>query len=474
MTDPSRNEKSLPILTALSGAMLLASLGISIATVALPTLTNAFSAPVSSVQWVVLAYLVTATVATVPAGRLGDILGHRRVLVCGLMLFTGASLICATAESLAVLIAARAIQGVAGAILMALPLSIARSVVARDRIGSAMGLLGTMSAIGTALGPSMGGILITALGWQSAFAVLALSGSVVLGLALWAIPAGPKPETAGGRQMDWPGTVLLAAALGLYALATTGGKAGVPGESGLLFFFAALAFAAFFIAETKTRAPLVPITLLRDRFTGISLAMNLLMGTVMMATLVVGPFFLSFVLNLNSAMTGLVMAVGPVTAALAGIPAGRITDRFGTRRALAAGLAGTTAGLVCLAFLPRVFGVSGYIAALIILTPGFQLFLAANNTAVMAAAADEQRGMLSGLLGLSRNLGLMTGASVMAALFAAAIGPLPAGEAPANTVGDAFTATFLAAAGLAAIAGGLAFFARPARKAMPASGSGPA
>lgn len=98
---------------------------------------------------------------------------------------------------------------------------------------------------------------------------------------------------------------------------------------------------------------------------------------------------------------------------------------------LAAGLAEMMLGLVCLAYLPRLFGVAGYVAALILLTPGFQLFLSANNTAVMAGAGEKQRGMLSGLLGLSRNLGLMTGASVMATFFAVSVGTEEITEASA-------------------------------------------
>jgi hypothetical protein len=89
---------------------------------------------------------------------------------------------------------------------------------------------------------------------------------------------------------------------------------------------------------------------------------------------------------------------------------------------LAAGLAEMMVGLICLAFLPRFFGVAGYVAALVVLTPGFQLFLAANNTAVMASAGEKQQGMLSGLLNLSRNLGFMTGASVMTTFFAVSVG----------------------------------------------------
>jgi MFS family permease len=172
----------------------------------------------------------------------------------------------------------------------------------------------------------------------------------------------------------------------------------------------------------------------------------------MMATLIVGPFFLSFGLGLGEAMVGLVMAVGPCAAALAGVPAGRITDRFGAATSLVAGLAQMALGLVLLAALPVTFGIAGYALALIVLTPGFQLFLAANNAAVMLAAREDQRGMVSGLLGLSRNIGFVSGASVMGAVFSAAAGTRDIAKAAPETIASAFSATFLIAAGVIALA----------------------
>jgi MFS family permease len=450
---------SLSTIAALAGAMLLASLAVSIASVALPTLSRVYSAPVSSVQWVVLAYLIAATVAIVLAGRLGDLFGHRRVLIAGLVLFAIASVFCAAAPTLAVLIAARAAQGIGGAILMALPLSIVRDTVAKERTGSAMGLLGTMSAIGTALGPSLGGILIAGFGWRAAFVLLAGIAAMVLGLALFAIPARASRTPIRG-SLDWLGAALLAIALTAYALATGGGKANASWGLGVSLPIAIFAFALFVVVEARSASPLVPVSILRNRAIRASLTMNLLVTTGMMSTLVVGPFFLAFGLGLNEALVGLVMAAGPVTAALAGIPAGRLTDRCGAPRVLVAGLAEMAVGLICLALLPGWFGIAGYVAALIILTPGFQLFLAANNTLVMLAARDEQRGMLSGLLGLSRNLGFMTGASVMATLFASLVGTGAITSASPQAIGDAFTATFVVAASLTLLALILALLGR--------------
>lgn len=452
MTNPLNPNTPAANLTALAGATLLASLGISIVTVALPALAREFSAPVGSVQGVVLAYLVSVTVAITLVGKLGDIIGHRRMLMAGLILFAGASLLCAAAPTLGMLIAGRAVQGVGGAVLLALPLSIARDIVPKDRLGSVMGLIGTVSAIGTALGPSLGGVLIADLGWRAAFILLA-GVSICTGvLAAWTLPVTAARPLTAAKSLDWAGAAALAASLVCYALATLGGKSGVAMDAGLLLTLAVVSLVLFILIESRAASPLVPMALLRDPVTRLSLIMNLLISTVMMSTLVIGPFFLAFGLGLNEAATGLVMALGPLSAAISGVPAGRMTDRFGARKTLLFGLVQTTAGLACLAYAPRLFGVTGYAVALMLLTPGFQLFLAANNTAVMAAAPDSQRGMLSGLLGLSRNLGFMTGASVMSGLFANIIGPQGVAGATPNNVAQAFTTTFLGAAGLSAVA----------------------
>ncbi len=457
------------VVAVLAASILLASLGISIATVALPTLARAFSADVQEVQWVVLAYLLGVTVAIVSAGRLGDVRGHRGVLLCGLVLFTSASAACVLAPSLRWLIAGRAAQGVGAAILMSLPMSIAKGLVGQARVGTAMGLLGTMSAIGTALGPSLGGILIGALGWQAAFAFLALCGAAILLLAWHAIPVARAAGGVAAGRMDWAGNLWLSIALLCLALSATGAKVGMDLPPWLPLAFAATALVVFVRTELAADNPLVPVALLRARSLSTSLAMNVLVGAIMMATLVVGPFFLSFGIGLSEAGTGMVMAVGPIAAALSGVPAGRITDRFGADRTLLAGLALSTAGLCGFAVLPTLIEVPGYLVALVLITPGFQLFLAANNTAVMLEAADRHKGMVSGLLGLSRNLGFMVGASLLPLLFTSVLGGRGVAASSAQAIGKAFSATFLVAAGLCVLAIVLAHVGTAARRAMPPS-----
>jgi MFS family permease len=432
--------------------MLLASLGVSIPNVALPTLADAFAAPFQAVQWVIIAYLLAVTILIVGVGRLGDVLGHRRVLLGGILLFTAASVLSGVAPTLWLLIAARAAQGAGAAILMALTVALVRDTVPKDRMGSAMGLLGTMSAIGTALGPSLGGLLVAGPGWRAIFLIMAPLGVVSFLLAQRSLPADGRKATIDRQGFDSLGMLLLGLALAAYALAmTVGGADFGPFSIGLLSA-AMLAGGLFLLAETKAASPLIQLTAFRSGALSAGLVMNGLVSTVMMATLVVGPFYLSRALGLDAAAVGLVMSIGPVISALSGVPAGRIVDRLGAPVVVIAGLAAMAAGSVGLAVLPGLFGLAGYIAAIAVLTPGYQLFQAANNTAVMADAGAERRGVVSGLLSLSRNLGLITGASAMGALFAAAAAATDFGTANPEAVASGLRITFAVAAALVAIA----------------------
>jgi MFS family permease len=174
--------------------------------------------------------------------------------------------------------------------------------------------------------------------------------------------------------------------------------------------------------------------------------MSVLVSSVMMATLVVGPFYLSRALGLGAARVGLVMSVGPLMAALAGVPAGRIVDRVGTHRTVIGGLSGLAVGLLALSVAPGQFGVAGYVAAIVVVTAHYALFQAANNTGVMTHVSADQRGVVSGLLSLSRNLGLITGASVMGAVFAFASAMSDITSATPLAVAGGMRATFVVAA----------------------------
>ena len=425
--------------------MLLSSLGTSIANVGLPTLAEAFNASFQEVQWVVLAYLLAITTLIVSAGRLGDIIGRRRLLLTGIGLFTVASSLSGVAPTLWLLIVARAAQGLGAAIMMALTMAFVGETVPKAKTGSAMGLLGTMSAIGTALGPSLGGVLIAGLGWRAIFLVNLPLGILTFFLAYRHLPADrrePKTDRAG---FDHVGTLLLALTLAAYALAVTihhnDGRGNFGSLNMALLLAAAFGVGLFVLAEARVKSPLIRLAMFRDPVLSASLATSALVSTVMMATLVVGPFYLSRALGLDTAMVGLVLSVGPLVVALTGVPAGRIADRFGAQRITIVGLTSMAAGAFILSMLPATLGIVGYIAPIVVITAGYALFQTGNNTAVMTDIRPDQRGVISGMLNLSRNLGLITGASVMGAVFAFAAATVDVAMADITTARPEAVAT---------------------------------
>ncbi len=450
-------------LAGLSLSMLMPSLDTSIANVGLPTLARVFSAAFQDVQWIVLAYLLATTALIVSAGRLGDMIGRRRLLLTGIGLFTAASLVCGVAPELWVLIVARAAQGLGAAIMMSLTVALVSEVVPAGRTGSAMGLLGTMSAAGTTLGPSLGGILIASLGWRTIFLVNVPLGILNFVMALRTLPRDGPPANAGRIAFDGAGTLALTLSLAAYAVAMTAGRGRFGRANLLLLALAVAGLLVFRLVESRAASPLLAPAMFRDPVRNAGLTASALVSTVLMATLVVGPFYLSRALGLGTARVGMVMSVGPLVAAVTGVLAGRIVDRFGAHRMAAAGLAGISAGLAALATAPGAFGAGGYIGAIVVVTASYALFQAANHTAIMADVRAAQRGVVSGMLGLSRNLGLITGASVMGAVFAFASSATDFTTASPAAVAAGMRTTFIVAALLVLLALAIATRARTLR-----------
>lgn len=462
----ARRPDTARVLASLSLCVLLPALGTSIANVALPTLASAFGASFHEVQWVVLAYLLATTTLIVSAGRLGDLMGRRRLLMTGVAVFTAASVVCGFASDLWVLIAARAVQGLGAAAMMALTMAFVGEAVPPSETGRAMGLLGTMSAVGTALGPSLGGVLIDGFGWPSIFLLNAPLGALALMLARRNLPADRRASNQDRPRFDHVGTLLLALTLAAYALAMTMGRDRFGGLAIALLVTAAIGLRLFLLAQAKAASPLIRLAALRDRTLSLGLGMSALVSTVIMATLVVGPFYLSGALGLDMSIVGWVMSLGPAAAAATGVPAGRLVDRFGSRRTTIAGLAGMAIGCASLCAAPAWLGIVGYGIPIVVITSSYALFQTANNTGVMSNVTANHRGAISGLLNLSRNLGLITGASAMGALFAVASGAVDPAAARPEALAFGMRTTFAVATVLLFAATGLALYGPAARRSI--------
>jgi MFS family permease len=294
--------------------------------------------------------------------------------------------------------------------------------------------------------------LIAGFGWNALFLINLPLGILALVLAHQYLPESHKNTQATRVHFDVKGTLLLVLTLGCYALSMTLGR-GSFGQLNMALLLLALVGVGLFVrTELRTEAPLIRMVTFQNPVLSAGFAMSTLVTTVVMATLVVGPFYLSGALGLDPAHVGLVMSSGPIVAALTGAPAGRLVDRLGADRMGMAGLIGMLIGTSTLSLLPASFGIPGYVVPLVVITGSYALFQAANNTAVMTTIQPDQRGVISGMLNLSRNLGLITGASLMGTVFAMGAGSANLLSAPADSVVSGMRVTFAVAAGLIILA----------------------
>lgn len=420
---PPRPQSSGHAVAALVVITTVSALGMSIPNVAQPLISESFNASVSATQWVSLAFLLFSSLLMVPVGRLADSVGRVKVLIAGIVIFTAGSLLAGFAPSLVFLAAARGTMGVGGAAMTTLPIALVRQTVPQGQIGRTMGVMGSAMAAGWALGPAFGGMLAAAVGWRWVFFVLVPLSAVALGLAFLTLPIR-KGGTGLKYQTDSIGLVILTVALVSYSVGLTLRPFGTVGTVTLVTV-GVISLILFVLVEIRGAHPMVDFRLMAKVRVYPGLITAFIASVIMMSFTVIPPFYLARGLELNAAHVGLAMAAGPTVSVLSGVPAGRMVERFGGRPVLITGLSMLTFAAVSFTFLPPLFGLAGFLASSIMLTPGNQMFMAANNTTVMARSGMEHQGAVAGVLNLSRNLGSITGVAVAAPLFDAAVERVP-------------------------------------------------
>lgn len=349
----------MKVIFALASFMFLASIGTSIPNVALPTLAKSFSVTSSEIQWVIISSLLANTISIVFAGKLGDHFGRQKVIMIGIVFYTLSAFISGISQSFEMLIVGRVFQGLSSSLLMALSVALVSDLAPQNKLGRSMGLLGTSSAIGTACGPSIGGLILSMSEWRMIFFFIAILGSLFFTFSYLVLPKK--------------------------------------------------------VSKTEAASHLSQKVIFKGLLT--NLFMNVCVSTVMMSTLIAGPFFLTNTLFLDAKTVGLAMTVGPLMSILSGFPAGKIADKIGPAKVVSSGLVQLLIGALSFAIMPHKFGLIGYIISAMILSPGYQMFQAANNSLVMKKVPENQRGVVSGYLSLSRNLGLLIGASLMGKIY---------------------------------------------------------
>lgn len=442
------------VLVTLSLGFFMTLLDLTIVNIAIPDMMSGLGGSLDQMLWVVSGYALALSVLIITASRLGDLRGPRNLFAAGLVVFTLASIACGLAPTATALIAARVIQGLGAALLTPQTMTLIVAVFPAGRRGTAMGIWGMVAGLATLSGPTLGGVLVSAVGWRWIFLV-----NVPVGVAAFVLTFLVVPDIRPARthRFDLTGVLLSAAALFCLAFGLQEGEKYQWGPVIWLMLGVAGALGAGFVRHQRRRQdrePLVPFALFKDRnFT----AMTALVGLVSVAMLgLVLPFnlYLQSVLHLSAVTAGLVLAPSSLVSMTVGPFAGRLADRVGGKYVLLTGLICYAAGILAITLIAAPGSVwYAFVPATLLTGLGVGCIIAPMSTEAMRHVPPQLAGAASGINNTVRQIGSVVGAAAVGALLQ---GRLTAELATGKTYAAAFTATLHTAAlmPLAALAAG--------------------
>ena len=426
----------------------MGQLDASIVTVALPTLQSSFGASVGAVTWVGLSYLLVLVASVTAIGRFADMWGRKLLYVYGFVIFVIASALCGLAPTLGTLCGFRALQAVGAAMLQANSLAIIVLVVPARSLGRAIGLQGTAQALGLAVGPSVGGLLLAAGGWRLIFFV-----NVPFGLfgAVAAILLVPRSRHLMDKvAFDWTGlAIFFPAVVALLSAISFGADRGWGSALIVGLFVVAAGLAALFVwHERREKDPMLDLGLFRHARFSSGIVSGFGAYLVMFGVLLLVPFYLERAQGLGTARSGLELMAMPLAFGLVAPFAGRLADLVGARPLTVSGMGMVTVGLVVLGLtLPST---PAFMALLAVIGVGMGLFTSPNNASIMGAAPEQQAGMVSGVLNMTRGMGTAFGLALTGLVFTVSGGDaaVPSGAAHAFSVTAYVLAAIAGAAGM--------------------------
>jgi EmrB/QacA subfamily drug resistance transporter len=394
----------------------MATLDGSIVNVALPTLTEYFKTDITTIEWVIMAYLVTITSLLLSLGRLSDMFGRKPIFAGGLALFTIGSGLCAISATEGQLIFYRIIQGIGAAMLMATGVAIITHAFPTRERGKAMGLIGTVVSIGSMAGPITGGFLIENVGWQSIFYI-----NIPIGIfgTLMSMRVLHKDETNLGQTFDVAGAFTLFVSLISLLLALSQGQ-----ESGWdsgyiisLFILSAVLFIAFIYVETKAKHPMMELRHFKNRPFAAANISSMISFIAMFSVILMMPFFLELELGYSPEDVGIVFLAVPLVMSVISPVSGWLSDRANSYILSSIGIGIASISILALSFLSKSSDFIDVASRLALLGLGLGLFQAPNNSIIMGSLPKEQLGIAAGTLGTMRNMGMVIGIAVSGAIF---------------------------------------------------------
>jgi EmrB/QacA subfamily drug resistance transporter len=459
----SRTPHKYLILLAVGSAMFLGTVDGSIVNVALPTLARELRAPFHLVQWTVLSFLMGVASLMLTMGRLGDMIGKKRVFMTGLVVFVTASALCGLAPGIYWLIAFRFLQSVGAAMTMSLGVAIVSETWPPSERATALGIAAGMISLGAAAGPTMGGLILHLLNWRWIFFVNLPVGLVSLSLSSAFVPAlrpARRPESFDFTGALLAGLTMLGFVLAMTFTQTRGLFSTPVLVSGAASFLGVIVFIRW---ERHVPHPMLDLSLFRSAAFRLNLFTGFTTFVSIAGIILMYPFYLEVVRGLSEQQVGIIMGVTPVMLAVCGPISGVCADRFGTRPVSLVGLVAILVGYLTLC---RLTVSSTPVAFVLLQTPmalGMATFQSPNNASIMDAVPRQRLGVANGMLGMTRTMGQLTGVSLLGTFFfcrlqARAGHAVDVATAPPATVVQALHDQFYLAAALVALGAVAAFW----------------
>jgi EmrB/QacA subfamily drug resistance transporter len=403
-TVPPFTPKELRTVILTTVGVLMFAADSTIVILALPTMARELSAPLGSIIWVILIYLLTTTVLTTQAGRLGDLFGRRGIYNGGFAVFTVGSVLCGLAPSVDILVAARLVQAIGGAVIFANGYAVVADAVAPARRGRAFGFFVSGWATGAILGILLGGAITTAFGWRYIFYLNVPIGLIALPLGLTTLPKTPPREAV----LDLPGFLILSAALGLICYGAIEFASYGITELNLAYLLVGLLLLPVFVAlELRTHRPMIDFRQIRERYLGLSLAAGFLQPLGYLAVIFVLTMYLQGLRGLSPLDASLLLVPGYLIGAVLGPFVGRRVETFGPQRLTTVGISITAVAVLLYSTLSITSWI-GFVPLISCMTGiGAGIFYPSNATAIMSRATPTTFGSISGLQGTLLNLGAL-------------------------------------------------------------------
>jgi drug resistance transporter, EmrB/QacA subfamily len=388
---------------------LMATLDSSIVNVALPDMAQRLSVGINTIQWVVTSYLIAISALVLIFGRIADIIGKAVVFQYGFVIFSLGSLLCGLSKTIEFLIISRIIQAVGASMIMSSNQGLIAVIFPADERGRALGLSATTVAIGTMLGPPLGGIMVEIFNWESIFLINIPIGIVAFFLGRKMLPKEEKKENTGG--FDLKGAILfMAFVVSLFWAMLSGEKLGWENKYIIVSFIIAFAsFVAFYFVERKEKNPMLDFSMFHNKLFNVSIFCAFVSFLVIFCYNIIHPFYLQYIMNISPARAGILMMVFPISAGIIAPISGYISDKLGSEIITFFGLLITTIGLVLLGFLNTNSTYMDIVTRIAILGFGNGLFQSPNNAIVMSLVPKNKLGITGSINALVRNMGMVFG-----------------------------------------------------------------